>query len=153
MLIEGNVRFDVNRTGAVSSAAPFPSVPVALKGVHSGMCTGAITRTGEGCCFDSVPSGEYAATIYWGCPVAVPLLTGFDGAVQGGPAASATPPATALVSPPTNATHFHFEFEFIEDRASAEYKICFALVCLKNPQAYTNESGVRITPQHPGGDV
>jgi len=37
MFVKGNVRFDLNRTGAVNSVAPVPSAPVALQDVNSGM--------------------------------------------------------------------------------------------------------------------
>ena len=59
MFIEGKVWFEVNRTGAVGSSAPFPSIPVALQDVDSGLYIEAITRTDGSFRFDNVSNGNY----------------------------------------------------------------------------------------------
>jgi len=148
MFIEGNVRFDVNRTGAVGSSAPFPSVPVALQN-SSGMYIGAITRTDGTYRFDNVPSGDYAVILYWGCPIAVPSPASFNSAVHADPIVSATPPVTALVPPPANATHLDFLSQstyFVTINSTDVSGINFILGPVRYTPINITSSGITIIP-------
>ena len=149
MFIEGNVRFDVNRTGAMGTSAPFPSVPIALQDVGSGSHIGAITGTEGTFRFNNVPDGNYAVIVYWGCPIAVPSPADWGNTVPSDPIKSVTPPITTVVNPPPYATNLDFLSQssyFVTVNGADVSNINFMLGPVHYTPINVIPSGVTIVP-------